>query len=202
MLTKRQKFYLPFKRLIDIFGSLFGIAVLSPILVFCTIMSVLTSKGPVLFKQIRLGRNKKPFMLYKFRSMRIDAPQIPPEQMTLQQQQDLVTPWGKFIRKTSLDEIPQLFNIFLGDMSFIGPRPSQDQEHEMDLINVRDSYIPSPYIVKPGLSGYAQIHMKRNHDIYEKAKEDSYYVQHFGFWLDFKLFVYSFFLAVGFVRGR
>jgi len=114
----------------------------------------------------------------------------------------MVTGWGKFMRKTSLDEIPQLFNILSGSMSFIGPRPSQNIDHEKELVLARESFVPNAYEVKPGLSGYAQIHMKREHDVMEKAKEDSYYVQHFNFWFDAQIFVYSFFLAFGFVKGR
>jgi O-antigen biosynthesis protein WbqP len=202
MLSTRQKIYLVFKRAIDIFGSVLGILLLSPLLILCTIIGIFVSKGHPFFVQPRLGKHKKPFNMIKFRSMRIDAPQIPPADMTIEEQQKLVTPWGKFIRKTSIDEIPQLFNIFAGSMSFIGPRPSQTEEHEADLVAARESYVPSAYEVKPGLSGYAQIHMKREHDINEKAMLDSLYVQKLSFWFDTKIFVYSFFAAFGIVKGR
>jgi O-antigen biosynthesis protein WbqP len=140
--------------------------------------------------------------MIKFRSMRKDAKQIPPADMTIEEQQSMVTEWGKFMRKTSIDEIPQLFNILAGSMSFIGPRPSQTEIHEADLVQARDSFLPSAYEVKPGLSGYAQIHLKRDHDINKKAELDSYYVQHMSLWFDVQIFVYSFLFAFGFVKGR
>ena len=199
LLTKGQKAYLVLKRAIDIFGSLLGIILLSPFLVVCAIVTKATSEGPIIFKQERIGKGLKPFRMYKFRSMYTSAPaNLPPEYMTVEEQQSLVTPWGRFMRKTSLDEIPQLFNILKGDMSFIGPRPTPMCE----LVQVRLSYLPNAYEVKPGLSGYAQIYMHRDHDINEKAKEDSYYVSHMSFWLDFKLFVYSFLVLFGFDKGR
>jgi O-antigen biosynthesis protein WbqP len=202
MLTKSQEFYLFFKRLIDIFGSTIGLLILSPLMIFLTIMTKLTSKGPVFFRQKRLGRNKKLFTLLKFRSMRTDARQVPPDEMTVEEQQAMVTKWGKFIRKTSLDELPQLFNIFAGHMSFIGPRPSQDIEHERELVLERDSYIPSAYAVKPGLGGYSQVYLRRNHFYKDKAHWDSWYVQHMSFWLDFKIFVWSFLCLFGYEKGR
>jgi O-antigen biosynthesis protein WbqP len=130
------------------------------------------------------------------------AKQVPPEDMSVEEQQSMVTGWGKFMRKTSIDEIPQLFNILAGSMSFIGPRPSQTETYEASLVQARESFIPSAYEVKPGLSGYAQIHLKRDHDINKKAELDSYYVRHMSLWFDTKIFVYSFLFAFGFVKGR
>lgn len=201
-LTRGQRVYLVFKRAIDIFGASLGIILLSPILLVAAFLTKVTSKGPVLFKQERAGKNLKSFRIYKFRSMYVDAPNIAPENMSQDKQQSLITKWGRFMRKTSIDEFPQLFNILKGDMSFIGPRPSLPMGLETDLIQARLSYIPSAYEVKPGLSGYAQIHMKRSHDIYAKAKYDSYYVEHLTFWFDFKIFVYSFLVLFGFAKGR
>jgi lipopolysaccharide/colanic/teichoic acid biosynthesis glycosyltransferase len=202
MITKRQKAYLMLKRAIDIFGSFLGILLLSPLMILAAIITKCTSKGPVLFKQKRLGKNEKPFTLLKFRSMRVDAKQIPPEKMTVAEQQSMVTNWGKFMRKTSIDEFPQLFNIFIGDMSFIGPRPSQTREYENELVEARQSFIPSAYEVKPGLGGFSQVFLRRNHDIYAKAKWDSYYVQHMSLWFDFKTFVWSFLCLFGYEKGR
>jgi Sugar transferases involved in lipopolysaccharide synthesis len=202
MLKPKQKTYLVFKRIIDVFGSLLGIIVLSPIILLTSIITSCTSKGGPFFIQERLGRHKIVFHMIKFRSMKKDAKQVAPADMTVEEQQSMVTGWGKFIRKTSIDEIPQLFNILAGSMSFIGPRPSQTEEHEKELVLARESFVPNAYEVKPGLSGYAQIHMKREHDVIEKAREDSYYVQHMNFWFDASIFIYSFFLAFGFVKGR
>lgn len=201
-LTKQQKNYLFFKRGIDIFGSFLGILLLSPLLIVCALITKLTSKGPVLFRQERLGHTKKTFKLNKFRSMKTDAPQIPPDKLSLEQQVKLTNKWGEFMRKTSLDEIPQLFNILTGSMSFIGPRPGQTEEHENDLVLARESFIPSAYEVKPGISGYAQIHLHREHDPEKKARDDSYYVKHLSFWFDVKIFFYSFLVLFGFTKGR
>ena len=201
-LTRNQRVYLFFKRAIDIFGSLLGIVLLSPLLLVTAFLTKVTSKGPILFKQERAGKNLKTFRIYKFRSMYIDAPNIAPENMTPEKQHSLITKWGRFMRRTSIDEFPQLFNILKGDMSFIGPRPSLPMGLETDLIQARLSYTPSAYEVKPGLSGYAQIHTKRSHDIYAKAKYDSYYVAHLNFWFDLKIFIYSFLVLFGFAKGR
>jgi lipopolysaccharide/colanic/teichoic acid biosynthesis glycosyltransferase len=202
MLSTNQKIYLFFKRIIDIFGSALGIVILSPILIFVAILTKCTSKGPVFFRQKRLGKNKKPFTLLKFRSMRADARQVPPDQMTPEEQRKMTTKWGQFIRKTSLDELPQLFNILIGQMSFLGPRPSQDEEHEGDLVHERDSYVPGAYLIKPGLSGFSQIYLRRSHNYKEKAQWDCWYVKHFNLWLDFKIFVLSFLCLFGYEKGR
>jgi O-antigen biosynthesis protein WbqP len=201
MLTERQKIYLVFKRAIDIFGSLLGLLVLSPLFLIGAVGTKVSSKGPIFFRQKRLGRNKKPFILYKFRSMKYDAIQVGQENLTEEEQEAMVTKWGRFIRATSLDEIPQLVNILKGDMSFIGPRPNM-AEHSDALIAARDSFIPSAYVVKPGLSGLAQIYLKRNPDIVKKSECDSQYVRKLSFWLDFKLFVLSFLVLFGFNKGK
>lgn len=202
MIKPSQKVYLFFKRLIDIFGALIGLLILSPLLIVLAIATKISSKGPVLFRQKRLGRNKKPFMFYKFRSMRVDALQIPPDEMTPKQQESMTTKWGRFIRRTSLDELPQLFNILFGQMSFIGPRPSQDEQHEGELVRERESFIPNPYLVKPGLSGYSQVMLHRNHNYKAKARYDSYYVENLGLRMDIRMFVMSLLVAFGFDKGR
>jgi lipopolysaccharide/colanic/teichoic acid biosynthesis glycosyltransferase len=201
-LTSKQKRYLALKRAIDIFGSLLGILLLSPLLLFCWLMTKITSKGPAIFKQARAGFHAQTFTIFKFRSMKVGAPNVGAEALTLEQQKNLATPWGRFIRKTSLDEIPQLFNILKGDMSFIGPRPGLTQEGEPELYVARSSFVPSAYDVKPGLSGYAQIMLKRSPDVNERAKFDSYYVKHLSFWFDVKVFILSFLTLFGFNKGR
>jgi lipopolysaccharide/colanic/teichoic acid biosynthesis glycosyltransferase len=201
MITTKQKTYLFFKRTIDIFGSLIGIIVLSPLLLLIAFLTKATSKGPVFFRQKRVGKNEKPFTLLKFRSMRTSAIQAAQENLSDKDRENMVTKWGKFIRKTSLDELPQLFNIFSGKMSFIGPRPGMADNEETLLIS-RRSFVPSAYTVKPGLSGYSQIYLRRNHDPIAKARCDSWYVQNLGFILDAKIFILSLLCLFGYEKGR
>lgn len=201
VLRKSQRVYLFFKRLVDLVGSLVGIILLSPVLLICAIITKCTSKGPIFFRQERLGKNKKVFRIFKFRSMRADAPEIAPSDMTIEQQKAMEYKWGQFMRKTSLDEIPQLFNIFVGDMSFIGPRPGAAHNEE-ELVKAREAYSPNAYDVKPGLSGYAQTRMNREHDPYEKAKYDHEYVKKMSAWFDIKIFVYTILKIFGAVKGR
>jgi O-antigen biosynthesis protein WbqP len=200
--TIRQKTYLPFKRLIDIFGSLLGIIVLSPLLLLCWIITLCTEGYPAIFRQKRPGRHEKAFTILKFRSMKKNAPQVPAEDVTMEERIDMVTGWGRFMRRTSLDELPQLFNILFGQMSFIGPRPGLLVDKEPELVKARKSYVPSAYEVKPGLSGYAQIYLQRNHDVNLRAEADSYYVKHISFGLDAKIFFLSFLVPFGYVPGR
>lgn len=202
MMKKSQKVYLFFKRLIDIFGASLGIILLSPALIIIATTTKLTSRGPVLFRQKRLGKDEKPFVLLKFRSMKVDVPQLGQESMSVDQQKEMTTKWGSFMRKTSLDELPQLFNIFIGNMSFIGPRPGMTKEYSSELVQARESFVPSPYAVKPGLSGLAQLDLRREPDVIQKAKYDSKYVQEFNFLMDAKLFIKSFLVLIGFYKGR
>lgn len=194
-LSKKQRVYLFIKRGFDIFGSLLGIIILSPLMILVAIVTKLTSKGPVIFKQNRVGRHHKMFKIYKFRSMKVGVPNVAPEYLTSDTQRNMTTKWGHFLRKTSIDEYPQLFNILKGDMSFIGPRPSLPEEPE--LIEARDSYYPSPYEIRPGLSGYAQMKTNRSHDANLKAEWDHYYVSHLSLWLDIKTFAYSLLILFG-----
>lgn len=201
MLTKNQKFYLFWKRLIDIFGSILGLIILGIPMLIIGFITKFTSRGPVFYKQERYGRKKKIFKILKFRSMKESAPEVSPSELNEFEQKTLVTKWGSFMRKTSLDELPQLINILKGDMSFIGPRPgaAHNEEH---LVTFRESQDFNPFLVRPGLSGYAQMHMKRKHDPKEKAKQDSFYVQHISLWMDIKIFVYSILFGFGIVKGR
>ena len=141
--SKGQKVYLAFKRLIDLGGSFVGILLFGLPMAVIAVVTRCTSKGPALYKQVRLGKDEKPFTMLKFRSMRADAPSIAPADMAPGEQEHLITKWGHFLRKTSLDELPQLFNIFIGQMSFIGPRPQQDKEHELKLYNARREFNPT-----------------------------------------------------------
>lgn len=198
-----QKIYLPFKRLIGIFGSLIGIIVCFVFLWWWVFpINCISTKGHPIFVQKRIGKHKKVFGLIKFRSMRIDAnPNLAPSEMNQEYQKSLETGFGKFLRKTSIDETLQLFNILKGDMAFIGPRPGAAVNEEY-LIECREKYTPCAFDVKPGISGYAQIKMRRDHDPEFKAEWDSKYVQRMSFWFDTKIFVYTILKLFGTVKGR
>lgn len=202
-LTKKQNKYLFFKRLIDLFGSIAGI-------VFCftliwwwvTIINFFTTKGHPFFVHYRYGKGKKVFGLLKFRSMKISAnPNLAPSKMNKNIQESMDTNFGKFLRKTSIDETLQLFNILVGQMSFVGPRPGAAKNEE-ELAILRLTYKPNAFDVKPGLTGYAQTRMNRDHNPKEKAYFDHYYVSRMSFILDFKIFFYTILRIFGAVKGR
>ena len=172
-----------FKRLIDLILSLIGLIILSPIFIVIAILIKLDSKGPVFFKQKRVGINKSYFNIYKFRTMYTDTPKDMPTHM-LNNPEAFITKIGKFLRKTSLDELPQLINIIKGEMAIIGPRPALYNQE--DLIELRDKYKAND--IRPGLTGWAQIHGRDELEIDVKAKLDGYYVEHLSFILDIKCF--------------
>lgn len=188
MLTTRQKIYLPFKRIFDIFFSLLAILVFSPLYIALAILVKATSKGPVFFKQDRIGKNKKVFKILKFRTMRSDTDPNVPTHM-LENPEAYITKIGRFLRKTSLDEIPQAFNIIAGQMSIIGPRPALWNQD--DLVAERDKYFANE--VKPGLSGWAQCNGRDELSIEDKAKLDGEYVKRFNIWFDIKIIFLSVF---------
>lgn len=173
-----------FKRIIDFIMSLAGIIVLSPVLLITAIIIKCTSPGPILFKQERMGKDNVHFHIYKFRSMRIDTPKDVPTHL-LSNPDQYITPIGKFMRKTSLDELPQLFNILKGEMSVIGPRPSLPNQY--DLNELRDKNGASS--IKPGLTGLAQISGRDELEIDVKAALDGEYVKKMSFLFDCKCFL-------------
>ncbi|MHC9533105.1 sugar transferase [Dellaglioa sp. L3N] len=175
-----------FKRLIDILLSSIGLVVLSWLFLILIIAIKLTSPGPVLFRQKRIGKNRKLFEIYKFRSMRIDTPDVPTH--LLDNPGQWITSVGKFLRKSSLDELPQMLNIFKGDMSIIGPRPALWNQN--DLANERDKYGAND--VLPGLTGLAQISGRDELPIPIKSRLDGKYVKHITFIGDVKLFFGTF----------
>ena len=192
-------FYLKFKRIYDFILAVIGLIMLSPILLILMIFIKLDSKGPILFRQERIGRHKKHFYILKFRTMRIDTPKDTPTHM-LENPEKWITKMGKFLRKTSLDELPQILNILKGDMSIIGPRPSLWNQY--DLIDERDKY--NVHNLYPGLTGYAQIHGRDALHIPDKARLDGYYVEHISLWLDIKIFfgtIISIFKSEGVIEG-
>lgn len=192
--TLRQKVYRPFKRLLDISCSFFAIIFFLPLFILIALIIKFTSKGPILFKQERIGKNKKCFKVLKFRTMRIDAPKDVPTHM-LEDPQKYITGIGRFLRKTSLDEIPQAFNIFIGQMSVVGPRPALYNQD--DLIIERDKYFANN--IRPGLSGWAQCNGRDTLSISEKARLDGEYVKRFNFWFDVKIVFRTVFQAF---RGK
>lgn len=171
------------KRFIDMFLSLIGIIILAiPMLIIAIIIKI-DDPGPVFFSQKRIGIHKKTFKLYKFRSMKMSTPHDMPTHMLANPEQ-YITKIGKFLRKSSLDELPQIFNIFAGKMSIIGPRPALWNQD--DLIAERDKYGAND--VKPGLTGWAQINGRDELEIPVKAKLDGEYVEKMSFRFDCKCF--------------
>lgn len=175
------------KRGLDFLISTLAILFLSPVLIVIALAIKIDSKGPVLFKQKRVGKDKKHFMIYKFRSMYVDAPSDMPTHL-LKDPSAMITRVGAFLRKTSLDELPQLINIFKGEMSIVGPRPALWNQY--DLIEERDKYGANQ--IRPGLTGWAQINGRDELEIDEKSKLDGYYVQHMSLSLDAKCFLGTF----------
>lgn len=172
-----------FKRLIDLILSLIAIILLAVPMLFIVIAIVIDSKGSPVFTQKRVGKNKELFKIYKFRTMRIDTPRDAPTHMLTNPDQ-WITKVGGFLRKTSLDELPQIFNIFLGQMSVIGPRPALWNQD--DLIAERDKYGAND--VRPGLTGWAQINGRDELEIPVKAKLDGEYIEKMSLGFDIKCF--------------
>ena len=176
--------YIKIKRGIDVVLSAAGLIVLSPVFLGLVAAIKLDSPGPVFFKQKRVGIHKTHFNILKFRTMRIDTPKDMPTHLLANPEQ-YITKTGKFLRKTSLDELPQIINILKGEMSIIGPRPALWNQY--DLIEERDKYGAND--VLPGLTGWAQINGRDELEIPVKAELDGYYVKHIGLSMDIKCFV-------------
>jgi undecaprenyl phosphate N,N'-diacetylbacillosamine 1-phosphate transferase len=168
------------KRLLDIFISLPAIVILSPVFAVIVIAIRLGSKGPAIFRQERAGKNGKPFMFYKFRTMRTDVDPFGPSPKSSEDSR--LTRIGKFLREYSLDELPQLFNVLKGDMSIVGPRPLYLSQ--MPEWNQRQK---KRLLVKPGLTGLAQIHGRGELTREEKLELDVRYVETASVWLDCKI---------------
>ena len=193
-------FYLRLKRIIDFILSLIGLILLSPLLIILIILIKLDSKGPILFKQRRIGINKSEFYILKFRTMRIDTPKDTPTHL-LSNPEQYITKVGKFLRKTSLDELPQIINILKGEMSIIGPRPAL--WNQFDLIAERDKYKANN--IMPGLTGWAQINGRDELPIDIKAAYDGEYVEKMGLFFDIKCFfltIIKVFKREGVVEGE
>lgn len=175
--------YLQLKRLMDFILSLVGLIILSPIFIILIIAIKLDSKGPILFKQKRVGIHKTYFNILKFRTMRIDTPKDTPTHL-LENPEQWITKVGSFLRKTSLDELPQIINILKGEMSIVGPRPALWNQY--DLLAERDKYGANDIL--PGLTGWAQINGRDTVELEDKARFDGYYTENLGLALDIKCF--------------
>lgn len=169
------------KNVFDRVMALVGLIVLSPIFLILVIAIKIDSRGPILFKQKRVGIHKTHFNILKFRTMRIDTPKDTPTHL-LEYPEQYITKVGKFLRKTSLDELPQIINILKGDMAIVGPRPALWNQY--DLIEERDKYGANDIL--PGLTGWAQINGRDELPIDVKAKLDGEYVAKKGFLMDMK----------------
>ncbi|MGN7763276.1 sugar transferase [Paenibacillus sp. 22594] len=192
--------YLIIKQLIDIFISSIALLILFPFFLLISIIIKCTSKGPVLFKQRRIGKGKKEFYILKFRTMYIEAPNDMPTHLL--ENPDLhITKIGRLLRKTSLDEMPQILNIIKGDMSIVGPRPALWNQN--DLIRERDKHLVN--CIKPGLTGWAQVNGRDELSIDLKVKLDGEYVEKIGFLFDLKIFLKTFqkvFKSEGVIEGK
>lgn len=179
--------YQHIKRAMDFLLSLLGLIVLSPVFLALIIAIKLDSRGPVLFRQKRVGIHKSHFQILKFRTMRIDTPKDMPTHL-LKNPEQYITRVGKFLRRTSLDELPQILNILKGDMAVVGPRPALWNQY--DLIAERDKYGAND--VRPGLTGWAQINGRDELEIPVKAKLDGEYVKKMGPVMDLRCFFGTF----------
>ena len=193
--------YRVFKRLLDILGSLVGLILLSPILIIVGILIKFESKGPIIFSQKRVGLNKKEFKMYKLRSMVCNAEELKDKlkdknemsgPMFKIKDDPRITKIGKFIRKTSIDELPQLINVLKGDMSLVGPRPSLPNE-----VKEFEPWMLKRFDVKPGLTCYWQVMGRNAIDFENWMKLDIKYVNEKSFWLDIKLIFKTFFVLFG-----
>lgn len=169
------------KRVFDFLMSLIAIIVFSPIILIISLLVKLTSKGPVFFKQRRIGKNNKEFNILKFRTMRVDTPNVATH--LLKDPSVFITPLGKFLRKTSLDELPQLINILKGEMSIVGPRPALYNQY--DLKDMRTEVGVHKLI--PGLTGWAQINGRDEIPLEEKVALDKEYMNMQNFGMDIKI---------------
>ena len=173
------------KRIVDIIGSLFMIVIFSPVMLFSVIAIKLTSKGPIIFKQERVGLHNRPFMMYKFRTMEVQKPSQEKKGWTTPND-PRVTTIGKVLRRTSMDELPQLFNILRGDMSIVGPRPERPQ-----FVEKFKEEIPRYMIkhqVRPGLTGWAQVNgLRGNTSIRMRVEYDLYYIENWTMSFDIKI---------------
>ena len=192
-LSTGKKAYMAVKTALDFIISLLALIVLALPMVILALIIKLDDRGPVFFKQKRIGKDQKHFMMLKFRTMRTDTPKDTATHL-LTDPQKYITKVGRFLRKTSLDELPQLINILCGHMSIVGPRPAL--WNQFDLIEEREKY--GVHQVRPGLTGWAQVNGRDELEIPVKAKLDGEYIEKFGLMMDIRCF----FATFGILNGK
>ncbi|MDC3423488.1 sugar transferase [Aquibacillus sp. 3ASR75-11] len=173
------------KRMIDLFGSLIGVIIISPILVIIALSIKLTSKGPVFFKQERLGKNGRVFKILKFRTMVVNAEKIGSGLFVKTESDNRITKIGKVLRATSLDELPQLWNVVTGDMSLVGPRPPVP--HHPYKYEGYSDFQRKRFVMKPGMTGLTQVTVRNSVSWDERIPIDVEYIEKFNIWLDIKI---------------
>lgn len=186
------------KRLMDIIFSLLMIVILSPLLLIVSLIIKATSKGPVLFVQKRIGKDNVEFNLYKFRSMRVDAPNVATH--LLKDPNAYITPIGRFLRKSSIDELPQLFNIIKGEMTFVGPRPALYNQYDLNEMRTKVGV----HKLIPGVTGWAQVNGRDELSLEEKVNFDKQYADNMSAIMDMKIIAMTFFKVLkteGVVEG-
>ena len=184
------------KRFADMIAAAICLVVFSPLMLVCYLLVKREDGGPAIFKQERIGRYGRPFYIYKFRSMRVDAEKDGPQLFSAETDSRL-TKIGKFLRDHHLDELPQLWNVFIGDMAFIGPRP--ERKYYIDKIMERDPRYVNLYQIRPGVTSYATLYNGYT-DTMEKMLRrldlDLYYLEHRSWWFDTKILLYTFFSII------
>ena len=184
----KKKIYLFGKRMLDIAVSLCGLILLSPLIAIVSLIIKLDSPGPAIFTQKRIGRENKIFVIYKFRTMKVDTPEVAKKDLLNKGVDDYFTRVGPFLRKSLIDEIPQLINVIKGDMSLVGPRPALHNQY--DLIQMRTE--KGVHKVRPGMTGWAILKGGEDLNLEDKVETDTYYITNMSFRLDLKILLMTF----------